>query len=851
MSNAPSPLFAAERWQELRAHIARLEPMPDDARAAELKRITASDAELGRALRSLMDASAARDTLTPPGVVSGQRSPDAIPELVGPFRPLREIGVGGMGVVWLAERQGADFTQRVALKMLDSGGSRVARLAARERNILAALAHPNITAFVDAGIQDGRSWLAIEYVDGEPLLEFCAQRGFDARERVRLFDQVCAAVAHAHAQLVVHRDLKPSNVLVSREGAVKLLDFGIALVLDSGDAATPATQVFTPEYAAPEQLRGERVTTATDVFALGLLLYELISGKRLPTAVARSGEWTTAELARFATTENRADGARAADAKDPARLLRGDLGRIVAHALAPEPGRRYPSVASLREDLQHWLDHRPLGIGRPSLAYIAARLVRRHRAAVVIATLAVLGLIATSVVALWQAHEARLMAARANHARSFLNTLFLNADPYNAKHGAETMAGFLRDAGKRIDTEFADAPEMAILLRSTVASALLRLNQPQPARKLYQRNLEQCRQIYGAQSPEVGEALANLGRASEDSGDIDAARTEYEQAYALLRDAGEPYARGRVSAMTDLSAMAYRRSDYVDAEHWSRLVLRERIAHEGPRSPDIAMDLMNLSNIAAAREHFAESETLAEQAHAMLTQVLGADHPRMIYVNNALGVAQLHMGECTVAVATLERSVAIARRNLAPGAPMLGSNLANLGRAQACAGDDVAAIASLREGLSIFAAAHSPATGTVELRLGLVELHAHDSQALQMLEASRTDLAAAATHQADSAVNALWAEAADGDARAVDGDLASGERLARDARAKMQAGKNPGSSTLGEIDLLLADIRSRRSDKAEAHTLREEALQIFQRVYGADHPKTRALAAQLGSATTG
>ena len=844
MNEPNEPLFTAGHWRKLRESIDRLDALGADARAAELERIAAVDPELARALRDFADAEAMPNTLPPLTAPSSE----AMPEQVGPFRMLREIGAGGMGVVYLAERRGPDFTQRVALKLLDGGASRMSRLAARERNILAALTHPNITAFVDAGMENGRAWLAMEYVDGEPLLDHCEQHRLGVRERVRTFDQVCAAVAHAHAQLVVHRDLKPSNVLVNREGAVKLLDFGIALVLDPGDAQTPATQVFTPEYAAPEQLRGERVTTATDIYALGLLLYELLCGKRLPT-LGHDSEWTTAELARFSTTGNGADRGQAEDVKTPARLLRGDLGRILAHALAPEPARRYPSVASLREDLQRWLDHRPLGIGRPGLTYVATRFVRRHRAAVAVATLAVLGLIGTSVVALWQAHEARLMAARADHARSFLNTLFLNADPYNAKHGAENMVGFLRDAGKRIDTEFADAPEMAILLRSTIASALLRLDQPKPARELYLRNLDQTKALYGAQAPQVGETLSDLARSSEDSGDIDAARAEYEQAYTLLRDAGEPYARGRVSVMTGLSAMAFRRSDYAQAQRWDEEVLRERMAHEGPRSPDIAMDLMNLSNLAMYRDHFADSETLAQQAHAMLTQVLGADHPRMIYVDNALGVAQLYMGKCAAAVATLEHSVAIARRNLPPGAHMLGSNLANLGRAQACAGDDTAAMGSLREGLSIFTAAHDPATGTVELRLGLVELHARNSDALPMLDASRTDLAAAIAHQAGSNVNALWAEAADGDARAIAGDVPAGERLARDARAKILAGKDAGDSTLAEIDALLADVLDHKSATAEAHTMREEALTVFTRVYGASNPRTRALAGELGVAT--
>ncbi|HTI96166.1 MAG TPA: protein kinase [Rudaea sp.] len=849
MTQTNELLFSPEQWHKLRASIDRLDALDPSTREAEFERIAAADPELARALRAFADADALPRTLPP--LPATRPAADAMPAQVGPFRLLHELGAGGMGVVYLAERQGPDFTQRVALKLLDGGATRMARLAARERNILAALAHPNITAFVDAGIEGGHAWLAIEYVDGEPLLEFCVRRGLDARERVRLFDQVCAAAAHAHAQLVVHRDLKPSNVLVNREGVVKLLDFGIALVLDSGDAATPATQVFTPEYAAPEQLRGERVTTATDVYALGLLLYELICGKRLPTAIERSGEWTTAELARFATTESHAGSVRSADTKNPARLLRGDLGRIVAHALAPEPGRRYPSVASLREDLQHWLDHRPLGIGRPSLTYVAARLVRRHRAAVAVAALALIALIVTTAFALWQAHEARLMAARADHARSFLNTLFLNADPYNAKHGAENMVGFLRDAGQRIDTEFADASEMAILLRSTIASALLRLDQPKPAYELYLRNVNQAKALYGAQAPEVGEGLSNLARASEDSGDIDAARKQYEQAYSILKDAGEDYARGRVSVMTGLGGMALRRSDYADAEHWSELVLRERMAHEGPRSPDIAMDLQNLANDAMYQEHFAKALSLAQRAHAMLEQVLGPGHPRSIYVDNTLGIAQLYMGHCADAAVTITNALAVARRNLPPGAHMLGSVLGNLGRAQACAGDIAAGIANLRQALAIASAAHDLNIGTIELRLGTIELQAHDPEAGKILAASRKDLSATSSRFQDAKANLLWADAAYGDALVADGKAAEGENLAREARTRIQAYKDSDSSTLAEIDLLLADIRLRRSDTAEAHTLREEALQIFQRVYGADHPKTRALAAQLSTATAG
>jgi serine/threonine-protein kinase len=443
------------------------------------------------------------------------------------------------------------------------------------------------------------------------------------------------------------------------------------------------------------------------------------------------------------------------------------------------------------------------------------------------------------------------MAERADHARSFLNNLFLNADPYNAQHGTETVIGFLRDAGKRVDTEFADAPDTAILLRSTIASALMRLDQPKPARDLYLRNLEETRRLYGPRSPQAGEDLSNLGRASEDSGDIDIARRQYEESYDLLKDSGEEHARALVSLMTGLSSMAMRRGDYADAEHWSELVLHEREAHEGPRSPDIAMDLMNLANEAIYQEHFKKGLELAQRAHAMLEQVLGRGHPRSIYVDNTLGVAQIYAGHCKDAVATLDSAVVVARRNLPPGAHMLDSVLGNLGRAQACTGDDAAGIASLRQALAIARSDHDTSIGTTELRLGVVELHAHDPEAAQTLDASRKDLSVVASRIQGSAANLLWADAAYGDALALAGKAAEGENLARAARTRLNADKDSGGTTLGEIDLLLADIRSRQSDATEAHALREEALQIFQRVYGADHQKTRALAAQLGRTNTG
>ncbi|HEU4663271.1 MAG TPA: serine/threonine-protein kinase, partial [Dokdonella sp.] len=810
MSEPLPPLFEADRWRELRALVDRLDALPADEREEALVRLAATDPALAASARELVGSAqrARTEALDAPL----QRLLPAFDEdpppdrRFGPFRLLRRIGSGGMGVVYLAERHGADFVQHVALKLLDGDAARVAGLAARERRVLAALAHPNITAFVDAGIDGDRAWLAMEYVDGEPLLDYCERHALDIAGRVLLFDQVCAAVAHAHAQLVVHRDLKPSNVLVGADGVAKLLDFGIALVLDADTGQQPATRVFTPEYAAPEQLRGDRASTATDVHALGLLLFELVSGKRLPTLEGRAdADWTTTELARRAATATQRTHAATAEPRSAPRLLRGDLGRIIAHALAHEPARRYASVALLREDLQRWRDNRPLTIVRPGLVYSATRFARRHRAAVAVAGIAFAALVAVAAVALWQAQRATRMAARAEHAQAFLTSLFKDANPYQAQRGGKTPAEQLRNAAQRVDAEFGDAPEVQANLRATIANVLTRIGEPGFARELLARSVAQLRALHGDDAPQVGVALGNLALAASESGDIDAARAAYQQAYAILRGAGATYGRERIEALTGLAKMANLAGDRAEAQRMHEAALVERTAAEGPESPDIAMDLMNLASDALYQERFAQAEELATRAHAMLERTLGKGHARAIYVDNVLGLAQLYTGHLDEAVATLAATVAQARATLQPGAAMIAIPLSALGTAEYYAGDDAAAIVHLREARSILDAAKLPRRGRTKLMLGLAEWRAGDAAALQTLADSRSDLA----HSADDLAFLAWADAAYGSVLAARGERAEGEKLARAARDRLAGSSEAGSVRMAEVDRLLADLVDR------------------------------------------
>lgn len=833
---AAEPLFDAGQWQRLRALIEQLDALDADARARALTEIARTDPGLAKHVQALLGS--APETEVEDLCTAVQRTlfpaVDDIPECIGPFRLVHPIGSGGMGTVFLGERSTAEFTQRVALKVLNGDAARVSRMVARERRALASLNHPNITAFIDAGTDAGCAWLAMEYVAGESLLVHCVARKLGISERVLLFEQICAAVAHAHSHLIVHRDLKPTNVLVTAEGTVKLLDFGIALILDPTADQTPATRVFTPEYAAPEQLRGERVTTATDIHALGLILFELVAGARLPLREAERSAtpWRASELARAA---------HETASSEAIREMRGDLGRILAHALAPDPAQRYGSASQMREDLQRWREHRPLAIARPSFRYIATHFIRRNRALVATAVIALLALIGTTAFALWKADEATRMASRAEHAKGFLASLLTDTNPFNPGKGGVSSGDLIDRAAQRLDTEFKGSPTDQIELRQILAASLMRIGEPARSVALQRRNLEQLRERYGADSPRVAEALNGLAQATEDSGDIDAAQGLFEQAWAILEHAGDEHRKQRLTTMTGLAKMANRRSEFAQGQRWYERVLHERLIQEGPESPNIAMDIYDVGVCLLYQEKFPQARDTLQRARAMLVRTVGEGHARFMYVDLGLGLAMAETGEVDAAIQTISGALALARSNLKPGATHIGNILSALARAHWFALDDPAAIAAATESREILAAAKSPGIGTVELMLGRAELRMGNRQALQTLETARQHLQAGLARQARSAKFLAVAGAALGAAHARFGDAEQGEREAREARAQLLRDHPEGGTKLAEIDVYLAEILFALGKTDEARAARGRALATLRRLNGEAHPLVRAL----------
>ncbi len=480
---------SAERPQRMRA-LFEAESFDDDMKAELLGLLiadqgdTSSAAPLADLAPAMLRAIEKADSRAPENLRGSQ---------LGHWRLVRLIGEGGMGSVWLAERMEGDFQQRAAIKLIRGTwpGSEMQKRFRSERRILAGLQHPGIAAMLDGGESElGHPWLAMEYVEGETLLSWCDQRKLDLESRLELVLQVCAAVSHAHQQLVVHRDLKPSNILVDGAGRIKLLDFGIAKLIEP-DAEQTATgqRLFTPQFAAPEQVRGEPATTSVDVHALGLLLYTLLTGQRpwgrtASTPAAYEHAVLRVEPVRpslalvdaeHPTTPPEIAARRGLSVERLRARLRGDLDAIVMKALRKEPEQRYQSVEALADDLHRWLQRRPVAARRGNLRYQSALFARRHRLAVVLVTVIALSVLTGVAGTLWQAREAhrsellaQRQAERAQAVTRLLVKTFYLVDPNHADV-RDPSARMLLDHGRE---QLRNQPDLADDVRAAMLIAI-------------------------------------------------------------------------------------------------------------------------------------------------------------------------------------------------------------------------------------------------------------------------------------------------------------------------------------------------------------------------------------------
>ena len=692
------------RWQQVAAIFDEVVELEGAERATRLDALCADDAELRADVESLLQGDAA--------VVSGPAnlidSPTSAREAwhdlmvpataagsqVGPWRVLQEIGRGGMGVVYLAERADGQYEQRAALKLMRASGdpAGLRRRFLRERQILAQLEHPHITRLLDGGVTAaGEPYFALEYIDGEPLLDHLASREAGLAVRLRLFLEICAAVQFAHRQLVVHCDIKPSNVLVNRDGEVKLLDFGIASVLGHATASALETQLhaLTPAYASPEQLRGEPVTTATDVYALGAVLHEMLTGVRARQLAANASSMERlaaisdprpalpSTASRRAGTPATGDDAASVYPPVPARLLRGDLDVITATALQADPERRYATVEALADDIRRHLEGTPIAARHASASYRLGKFIARHRIGVALASVALLALLGALGTALLQTRLAReqtlhaqaaarlamQQSERAEGVRRILVGVFEQAEP-DANGGRPISARELLEMGERqIDGAFAAQPAVESDAATLISELYVQIGDFDRAKALLQRALA------GSDDPRVPDdvkarVLIGIAAVEMETNAYDAAIEHARRGLALLHEAGDGTAASVAKAHAVIASVLIAKGHLNEAEAVLRASLARDAAALGEQSEAVAGIWIELGNVFGRTDRLDEAEQAFRTGIATTRALFGDSSYHLAHALNELSSVLSDKNDFAGAESALQQSLQVRLRTV-------------------------------------------------------------------------------------------------------------------------------------------------------------------------------------------
>ena len=690
------------RWQEVESVLdAALERDPATW-PAYVAAACRGDTELQEAVEALLSGYAKVDDRFADGLrptfqaLLEARTPEAsaMGTRIGPYRVIGEAGRGGMGIVYLADRADAQYTKRVAIKLVRRGvdDPHAIRRFVDERQILATLDHPNIARLLDGGVtDDGLPWFAMEYIEGEPIDVYCDRRTKGVAERLRLFLSVCDAVQYAHRNLVVHRDLKPSNILVTAVGEVKLLDFGIAKLLDGGNTVDSTLtaiggRAFTPEYASPEQVRGEPLTVASDVWSLGVVLYHLLAARgpfrhrsplpheavravledepEVPSAVAMRGD--TVMIAARGLTPERLH-----------RRLRGDLDMIIMTALRKEPERRYPSVDQLATDIRRHLDGLPVSARPDRWTYRAEKFLHRNAAGVAVAIGLVVLLGAFGLLMVRQSTRTAVERDRAERVSAFVTQLLRSPDPYHGRGAAMTVREMLDSARIRADQEFADQPELHAELLGVIARSYLGLALYDEGRRALDSAIA-LRRRSGPAGVGLAEDEVLLARVATDEG-VDLADIE-PLARGALETARRVFPPGNPALASILNRAAY---PFIVKGHEAAAeslltesigILREQRHLD---RLELSNALQNMGHMRWQRADYASAETLLTQALRLRRDTLGPNHPEVGTLNAFLGEVMRREGK-QVAERYLRDGIAIQEQTLGRGHPDVLTSKSNL-----------------------------------------------------------------------------------------------------------------------------------------------------------------------------
>lgn len=590
---------------------------------------------------------------------------------------LRTLGVGGMGEVYLAERADAEFDRQVAIKVVYGGAlTRAVQSRLRvERQILAQLDHPNIAHLLDGGtLPDGTVYTVMEYVDGIPIDAFCDLHQLDIAARLHLFQTVCAAVHYAHQNLIVHRDLKPSNILVTAAGVPKLLDFGIAKLLDERQAGRHTLavthadiRVMTPDHASPEQIRGQAITTSSDVYVLGVLLYKLLAGTspfHIPSTRLTDIERAICEknppLPSHAVDPDLGESRSIAEARATTvhrlrRALRGDLDNIVLMAMRKEPERRYSSAQQMAGDIQSYLEGQPVIARRDTLSYRSAKFIRRHwlpvAAGVSVAFLIVAFATTTYVQSLRIAAERDRVAEqreraeseriRAEEVSNFLVNLFKLSDPQEHRGNQVTARELLDSGAKRLRAGLQDQPATKAALLSTVGAVYDSLGQYQDALPILSESLRLQPQ---ARDKSRIDTLLELGRARIGAGDLAGAESPLQDALRLSRSSFGDNSVESGHVLWALGILRQQQGEFAGAKDLYDRSLAVLESSGAPQT-DVSGLLDDLAKLYAREQQWALAKQTYERALQVDRLVLGDDHPSVAAHLHSLAVVAQHMGD--------------------------------------------------------------------------------------------------------------------------------------------------------------------------------------------------------------
>ena len=733
--------MSGDDWKRVDAIFDGALKLPPEERDAYLRDACGDDEELRGRVVSLLEAAQVGDSFLEGIAPRVGLDPDSVAALsaaevgqeIGPYRLVQLVGEGGMGAVYLAERVDGQFEQRVAIKLVHPShvrGRNLVQRFLRERQILARLQHRNIARLYDGGVtSDGRPWLAMEYVDGVPITRYCDEARLGVRARLGLLTDVGNALRYAQGQLVVHRDLKPSNILVDEKGQVKLLDFGIAKLLQQ-DAELTATRtggrLLTPAYAAPEQIRGEEVTTATDVYQLGVLLYELLSGERphrtedrTPFEIERSICEDEPTKPSRQVTESAA-AVRAADRGTLARTLNGDLDTIVLKALEKDPARRYAGAGELVDDLERYLGGLPVSARPATVGYRLRKFTSRHRFGVGAAALFVVLLAGYAVTVTGQARQialerdrARIEAARAEQVTTVFAELFEGADPFasDIEGGADvTVRDALEHGAVRVREELADQPEVLARILGVIGFVYLNLGLYEESEPLLRESLATYEDLDGPPDATLGEVTSNLAHLLQETGDLEESDSLFRAALRIQRAALPAEDPAIAVTLTRFGGLLwFNMGDYVGADSVFREALAIRRSVLNRDDPALTTSLNSMANLLHSQGDYAGAEPFYREAIELYQEQLG-EHPNVAIVQSNFAALLRDKGDYREAETVQREALELHRKtqgerniDVALGLGSLGSMLLEQAR---WAEAESALEAGLEQQLEIFEAGH-------------------------------------------------------------------------------------------------------------------------------------------------